>query len=77
MYGHYKRVVYLQAEKEIDPNDLALAKKVAEEMNFIFEIEPATVKLYEKLVLGDESYPGVERLKKGETLNLWHFKQKG
>ena len=30
----------------------------------------------EKLVLGDETYPGVERLKKGETLNLWHFKQK-
>jgi len=76
MYGHYKRIVYLQAEKEIAPEDLELAKKTAADMNFEFEIEPATVKLYEKLVLGDESYPGVERLKKGETLNLWHFKQK-
>jgi len=76
MYGHYKRIVYLQAEKEIDPVDLAMAKKTAEDMNFLFEIEPATIRLYEKLVLGDETYPGVARIKKGESLNLWHFKEK-
>ena len=36
--------------------------------------EPATIKLYEKLILGDETYKGVQRLKKGETLTLKHFK---
>ena len=76
MYGNYKRIVYLKVENEIAPEDLALAKQRAADMNFDFEIEPATIKLYEKLVLGDESYPGVERLKKGETLNLWHFKDR-
>lgn len=76
MYGNYKRIVYLKVEDEIAPEDLALAKQRAADMNFDFEIEPATIKLYEKLVLGDEAYPGVERLKKGETLNLWHFKDR-
>lgn len=74
MYGNYKRIVYLKVEEEIAPEDLALAKERAADMNFDFEIEPATIKLYEKLILGDETYPGVKRLKKGETLNLWHFK---
>ncbi|MBQ8830064.1 MAG: DUF1638 domain-containing protein [Oscillospiraceae bacterium] len=77
MYGNYKRIVYLKVEDEIAPEDLALAKQRAEDMKFAFEIEPATIKLYEKLILGDETYPGVARLKKGETLDLWHFKQKG
>ena len=74
MYGNYKRIVYLKVEDEIAPEDLAQAKQQAADMNFIFEIEPATVKLYEKLLLGDESYKGVQRLKKGETLTLKHFK---
>ena len=74
MYGNYKRIVYLKVEDEIAPEDLALAKQRAADMNFEFEIEPATIKLYEKLILGDETYKGVQRLKKGETLNLKHFK---
>ena len=74
MYGNYKRIVYLKVEDEIAPEDLALAKQRAADMNFVFEIEPATIKLYEKLILGDETYKGVQRLKKGETLTLKHFK---
>ena len=74
MYGNYKRIVYLQIEENIAPDDLAAATERAEAMQFEFQIEPATIKMYEKLVLGDASYPGVERLKKGETLTLRHFK---
>lgn len=74
MYGNYKRVVYLQIEDEIAPEDLALSKKRAADMKFEFVIEPATIKLYEKLMLGDETYPDVKRLKKGEKLTVSHFK---
>jgi len=73
MYGNYKRLVYLKIEDEISPEDLEKAKKYADAMNFEFVIEPATIILYEKLILGDESYPGVERLPKGEKLTVHHF----
>lgn len=76
MYGHYRRIVYLQIEDEIDPDDLEMVKKRADDMDFEMEIEPASIALYENLILGNESYPGVARLKKGDTLNLWHFKSK-
>ena len=37
MYGNYKRIVYLKVEDEIAPEDLALAKQRAADMNFVFE----------------------------------------
>ena len=73
MYGNYKRIVYLQIEDEIDPEDLKKAKERAERMNFDFEIHPGSLKLYTKLILGDETYPGVKRLKKGEFLTVRDF----
>lgn len=73
MYGNYKRLVYLKIEDEIAPEDLRKAQGYADAMNFEFVIEPASIILYEKLILGDESFPGVARLPKGEVLTLQHF----
>jgi hypothetical protein len=72
MYEHYKNVVYMQTEHQIDQTMKNAAADMAEKLQLSLCIESANVRLYEKLLKG-EADPRIKRLKKGETIRYENF----
>ncbi|MFA0816443.1 MAG: DUF1638 domain-containing protein [Anaerofustis sp.] len=72
MYEHYNNAVYMQTEKEIDPQLRKQAEEMAEKLNLTLRYEPASTELYRRLLHVKED-KDIRRLKKGDTIKFDDF----
>ena len=72
MFGNYKKLIYMQTEEEIDPENMKKAEKEAEIKKLKVEIEQASIDIYKKL-LNTEEGEHIKRLKKGESITYDNF----
>lgn len=73
MYEHYKNVIYMKTENEIEEELAKTARNMAQTLKLDLSIEPATTRIYEKLLNCEADDIEIKRLKKGQSIQFNDF----